>query len=134
MTEYEVMSLRFEGTALVLSILSVFFAFVSAYTIALYYFLRQATLIMRLAIFGLLSIALLFLGMVMFGNWFLMEGLNIAWAKVPNPQSEIMNFGIILEEMTGLTTYTLAVVFGCCAAVCVYLTLFVMTFLYRWKE
>ncbi len=133
MTEYEVMAFRFEGTGLVLSIVSAFFAFVSAYAVALYYFLRRASFAMRLAIFGLLSIALVFLGMVTFGNWFLMEGLNIAWAKVDNPQSEIMNFGIVLEQMTGVTTYTLAVAVGCSAAVCVYVTLFVMTFLYRWK-
>jgi len=89
---------------------------------------------MRLANFALLSFALLFLGMVMFGNWFPMEGLDVAWSKVANPQSEIMSFGIVLRGMTGLTSYTLAVSFGCSVAACVYLTLFVMTFLYRWKE
>ena len=134
MTEYEVLALRFEGTGLVLSILSIFFAFVSAYSAALYYFLHNTSLMMRILIFGLLTVALVFLGMVMFGNWFLMEGLAVAWAKVPNPQSEIMSFGIVLEEMTGLTTYTIAVLFGCCVAFCVYLALFVLTFFYRWAE
>ena len=134
MTEYEVMALRFEGTALVLSILSVFSAFVSAYSAALYYFLHSTPLMMRILIFGLLSVALVFLGMVTFGNWFLMEGLAVACAFDPNPQSEIMSFGIVLEKMTGLTTYTIAVLFGCCVAACVYLALFVLTFFYRWAE
>ena len=62
MSESELTQQLFNAVDTVLSVFSLFFSLVSGYLAALYLFLSQAPMMLRLVAFALLSIGLVFLG------------------------------------------------------------------------
>ena len=65
MTEAEILSVRNEVTAIVVSVASFSFAMISAYIAALWLFLKHAPLTLRSLAFLLLTSGLAFMGVVM---------------------------------------------------------------------
>jgi hypothetical protein len=133
MTEADILSIRNELTALVVSVFSVGFAIISGYIVGLWLFLRSAPMSLRLLAFILLSCGLGFLGSLTIGLHELMLGTERAWSKLATTASEIPGFGSERPEwLHGLTLYEAAAGLGGLAFFMIYLALFFLTFCYRW--
>lgn len=134
-TEAEILEVRNEATALVISIVSVGFGMVSAYLAGLWLFLRRTPALLRLLAFALLSFGMAFLGVVGIGLDGVLKGTDKAWTKLAAPATEIPSFGAVrIEALNGLTFYELGAAMGFTAFAAIYLALAFMTFFYRWPE
>jgi hypothetical protein len=135
-SEAELLQGLFASVQTVLSIFSMFFAMVSGYIAALYFFLAYAPFTLKLMAFALLSIGLVFLGGSAASIGTVQEGLYTAWEKLPSPILDIhklrnplpvtVNAGVSLQEV--------GVAIGWIVAICVYLALAYLTFIYRWPK
>ncbi|MEO0617953.1 MAG: hypothetical protein AAFZ01_01595 [Pseudomonadota bacterium] len=135
MTEAEILLIRGDLTGLVLSIFSVSFGMISAYTAGLWLFLRHAPFLLRLVTFGVLSFGLAFMGAIAFGMHQVLLGTDAAWRDLEAPATQIIDFGGRRPEfLQGLSYYEASSGLGFLAFAAVYLVLFVMTFFYRWKD
>lgn len=133
MTEAEILSVRSDLAALVISVVSVSFGMISAYIAGLWLFLREAPFALRLLAFVLLTAGLLFMGSFTWGLNDLLIGTDRAWAKLTHPATEISGFGNWRPEwLGGLTLYEASVVLGSFAFGAIYLSLGYLTFIYRW--
>jgi Na+/phosphate symporter len=109
---------------------------ISAYIAGLYFFLRRAPLPLKQLAFLLLSIGLIFLGGAAITQQRLQVGLLTAWRKLPTPViavDSVLRNPIPVALPPGWTFYDVGVTIGWLTAVCVYLALAYMTFIYRWK-
>lgn len=136
MSEAEVMQGVFSSIQVVISLFSTFFAMISAYIAGLYFFLNRAPFALKLLAFFLLTVGLLFLGGAAISQQRLQVGLLAAWAKMSSPaiavDAVLRNpFPVSLPQ--GWSLYDVGVGVGWLTALCVYLALGYMTFLYRWK-
>ncbi len=136
MTEAEILQNMFNAIGAVLVVFSTFFAIVSGYVAALFFFLAHATLFLRMVAFGLLSIGLVFLGGTAAVIQTLQDGLFIAWDRLEKPTVPLQKLRNPIPEVyvSGLSQQELGVAIGWGVAVTVYLTLFYLTFLYRWPH
>lgn len=135
MTEGEILSIRNELTALVVSVVSVSFGMISAYIVGLWLFLRNAPFVLRLLAFVLLSCGLAFMGVLTSGLNALLLGTERAWSKLPETAVGIASFGSERPEiLRGLSLYEASAILGCIAFGAIYVALFFITFLYRWPE
>lgn len=133
MTEADILNVRNDLTALVVSVFSVSFGIISGYIVGLWLFLKMAPFILRLLAFTLLSFGLAFLGALTLGLHELLLGTERAWAKLPQTATGIPGFGSDRPEwLSGLTLYEAAAALGALAFLAIYLVLFYMTFIYRW--
>lgn len=136
MSEAELTQQLFNAIDTVLTVFSLFFTLVSGYLAALYLFLAQAPLMLRLVAFALLSIGLVFLGGVAATVQNIQNGLFAAWAQLPAPTMPLarlrnpVDIPAVLEN--GWSLQEIGVVIGWGVAVCVYLALAYLTFIYRW--
>lgn len=135
MSEADILSIRNDLTAIVISVFSVGFAIVSGYIVGLWLFLRSAPFSLRLLAFILLTFGLSFLGALSAGVHGLLLGTETAWAKLASTATGIPSFGGERPDwLYGLTLYEGAAALGGLAFLAIYLALFVLTFVYRWPE
>ena len=136
MSEADIIQSLFDVIDSVLVVFSTFFAIVSGYVAALFFFLGRAPLMLRTLAFSLLSIGLAFLGGTVTVIQTLQEGLFGAWAKVENPTVAVRDLRNPVPglELAGLSQQEIGVGIGWVVAVAVYLALFYLTFLYRWPD
>lgn len=135
MTEAEIVEGLVESVSAVLAVVSIYFTIVSAYIAALYYFLHRAPFLLKSIAFIFLSGALVFLGLTTVALERLTAGLLSAWhgldGKVAEAPPLDLYFGL---ETYILDDYRIAVWAGWAVAVSIYLGLFYLTFLRRWRD
>lgn len=135
MTEVEILTIRNDLTAIIIQVVSVSFAMISAYLAGLWLFLRRAPAWLRLIAFFTLSIGLAFMGVMTIGLNELMLGTERAWSKLGAPVTGISGFGNASPDMLmGFTMYEAAAALGALAFLGVYLALFYLTFFFRWPD
>lgn len=135
MSEPDLMSLAVEGIESVLSLVSTAFAIISAYIAGLYFFLSRAPIGLRIAGFSLLTISLIFLGMMALGLYGLLNGADVAWRDLANTASGVTSLGGERPEwFLGLSVAEASLSIGFLAFGAVYAALAYMTFVYRWAE
>jgi len=138
MSEAELTQQLFNAVDTVLTIFSLFFTLVSGYLAALYLFLAQAPVTLRMVAFALLSIGLVFLGGVAMTVQNIQNGLFAAWAKLPEPSISVMQLrnpvavAAVLDN--GWSLQEAGVAIGWIVAGSVYLALAYLTFVYRWPR
>jgi hypothetical protein len=135
MSEAELMQGLYASIQAVSTIVSLFFALVSAYIAGLHYFLSRAPLALRLIAFFLLSIGLAFLGGAAAIQQSMQTGLFAALAKLSQPTIpvESLRNPIPVVLPFGLSLQDVGTAIGWTTAGSVYLALGYMTFFYRWK-
>lgn len=135
MTEAEILSIRNELTALVVSVVSVSFGMISAYVVGLWLFLKRAPLILRGLAFGLLTCGLAFMGALTGGLNGLLVGTERAWSKLSGTSVGIDSFGSERPDfLYGFSLYEASAMLGFIAFAAIYVALFFITFFYRWPE
>ena len=135
MSEAELLEIRGELTAIVISVVSVSFGMVSAYIAGLWLFLKHATLGLRLITFAMLGGGLAFMGVVTFGVHEIFLGLDRAWRDLPDKVTGLESFGDVRPPiLQGVSVYEAAVMLGFAAFLMIYLALGHLTFFYRWPE
>ncbi|MDQ8698004.1 hypothetical protein [Hyphomicrobium sp. LHD-15] len=135
MTEGEILSIRNELIALVVSVVSVSFGMISAYIVGLWLFLKKAPVVLRLLAFLLLSCGLAFMGVLTGGLNALLLGTERAWSKLDKTSVEIPSFGSERPDfLYGLSLYEASAALGCVAFLAIYAALFFITFFYRWAD
>jgi hypothetical protein len=132
MTEADILSVRNELTDIVVSVVSVSFAMVSAYIVGLWLFLKSAPFILRALSFVVFSFGLAFMGALTVGIHELLLGTERAWSKLGKTATEIPGFGSATIAPLGMTQYEAAACLGALAFVAIYAGLFFLTFVYRW--
>lgn len=138
MSEAELTQQLFNAIDTVLSVFSLFFSLVSGYLAALYLFLAQAPIMLRLVAFALLSTGLVFLGGVAMTVQNIQNGLFAAWGKLPKPTISVVQLrnpvavAAVLDH--GWSLQEIGVALGWLVAVCVYVALGYLTFVYRWPS
>jgi hypothetical protein len=136
MSEAELTQQMFNAVDTVLTVFSLFFTLVSGYLAALYLFLAQAPVMLRLVAFALLSIGLVFLGGVAMTVQNIQNGLFAAWAKLPEPSISVTQLrnpvavAAVLDN--GWSLQEAGVGIGWVVACSVYVALAYLTFVYRW--
>lgn len=136
MTQAELLEGLFAPLQTILSLVSLFFAIVSGYIAALYFFLARAGLLLRLIAFGLLTIGLSFLGGTAAVVGSMQDGLLRARSALPAPvipPGSLRN-PMPLETGLPLSQQELGVVTGWIIGVAVYVALAYLTFLHDWSE
>ncbi len=83
MSESELLQISMSAAGTLLSVFSLFFGIVSAYIVALYFFLHQAPAALKLLAFLLLSLAFLVLAAMGWNLQYLGEGIHHAWTALP---------------------------------------------------
>lgn len=135
MTEVEILTLRNDLTAIVLSVVSVSFAMISAYVVGLWLVLRRAPFALRMIAFALLTMGLVFMAGLTAGVNALLMGTERAWAKLPTNTIEISGFGNASPAyLHGFTLYEAAAALGGLAFAAIYFALMYLTFFYRWLD
>ncbi|MGD9845960.1 MAG: hypothetical protein AB7U47_11300 [Variibacter sp.] len=135
MSESEILSIHYELTALIISVVSVSFGMISAYIVGLWLFLKQAPFPLRLLAFLLLSCALAFMGVLTGGLNVHLLGSARAWSKLGATSTGITSLGSERPDiLQGLSIYELAAGLGFLAFGAIYIALLYFTFFYRWPE
>lgn len=135
MTEAEILQTRNDLTTILVSVVSVSFAMISAYIVALWAFLKTAPLTLRIVAFSLLSCGLAFLGGVALGVHHLLEGTERAWRKLESNSVGLGGFGDFRPSWgLGLSLYEMSAAAGAAAFGLIYLALMALTFFYHWRD
>lgn len=135
MTEAEVLSVRNEVTAIVVSVAGFSFTMISAYIAALWFFLKDAPLALRSLAFVMLTCGLSFMGAMSAGLNDLLLATETAWAKLGNTATGLPGFGNERPDfLAGFTMYEAAAGLGTIVFVLIYLALFYLTFIYNWGD
>lgn len=135
MSEADILQNLFDAIDAVLVVFSTFFAIVSGYVAALYFFLARAPLVLRTVAFSLLTIGLAFLGGTATVIQKLQEGLFAAWDRLERPIVPLQDLRNPLPGLytAGFTQQQIGVGIGWIVALAVYVALFYLTFIYRWS-
>lgn len=134
MTEAEILSVRNELTDIIVSVVSVSFAMISAYIVALWLVLKHAPFVLRFLSFVVFSFGLAFMGALTIGIHELLLGTERAWSKLASPATGIPGFGSVPIEALDMTQYEAAACLGALAFLAIYLALIFLTFVYRWPR
>jgi hypothetical protein len=135
MSESELLQATLSAASNMLTTFSVFFGIVSAYVVALYLFLHQAPLAMRVLAFLMLTLAFLFIIAMGWHIQYLGEGIHHAWAGLKTKTTGMATLGpptimrtlfVDGREVTALFAWSLALT--------VYVLLGFLTFFYRWPH
>ena len=109
------------------------FTIVSAYVVALYFFLGRAPFLMKLLAFGFFSATLALLGLFAVGVMLYADGLAIGLGEVA-AQQPLSTLG---RTLNWLVNHELAYWFTLMSFIVgcgVYVALFYLTFLYNWRR
>lgn len=135
MTEAEILTVRNDVTAIVVSVAGFSFTMISAYIAALWLFLKDAPFALRALAFLLLSSGLAFMGVMTSGLNGLLLGTETAWRKLSKTATELPGFGNAQPDyLAGFTIYEAAAALGAITFGAIYLALFYLTFFYRWQS
>ncbi|MFN0218096.1 MAG: hypothetical protein ACKVP4_04680 [Hyphomicrobium sp.] len=135
MTEADILNIRNDLTALVVSVFSVGFSMISAYIAGLWLFLKDAPVTLRALAFILLTCGLGFMGALTLGLHDLLLGTERAWSKLAATATQIPGFGSERPEwLRGFTMYEAAAFSGAAAFAAIYLALMYLTFFYKWPS
>lgn len=136
MSEAEILGGLYSSLQTILTIVSLFFAIVSGYIAALFFFLARAGLFLRLLAFTLLTIGLSFLGGTAAVVQSMQEGLLQAWSRLPAPAIAVdsLRNPLPLSESLPLSQQEMGVVTGWIIGLGVYAALAYLTFLHDWSR
>jgi HAMP domain-containing protein len=137
MSESDILQNLFDAITAILTVFSLFFAIVSGYVAALFFFLGRAPVALRAMAFVLMSIGLVFLGGTATVIGRMQEGLFAAWDRLERPIVPLQDLRNPVPGMQlagGISQQELGVAIGWGVAVAVYLALFYLTFVYRWPS
>jgi hypothetical protein len=136
MTQAEILSGLFNSLQAILTIVSLFFAIVSGYIAALFFFLARAGLFLRLLAFALLTIGLSFLGGTAAVVQSMQEGLLQAWGRLPTPVIAVdsLRNPMPMPSSLPLSQQELGVVTGWIIGLGVYAALAYLTFVHDWSR
>lgn len=136
MSEAEILNGLFSSLQTILSIVSLFFAIVSGYIAALFFFLARASLFLRALAFALMTIGLSFLGGTAAVVQSMQEGLLQAWGRQGSDVIPVHSLRNPLPVSSGipLSQQELGVVTGWVIGLGVYAALAYLTFFYDWTK
>lgn len=135
MTEAEILSVRNDVTAIVVSVTGFSFTMISAYIAALWFFLKDAPFALRSISFVLLTCGLAFMGAMSAGLNGILLATETAWSKLGKTATELPGFGNARPDyLAGYTMYEAAAFLGTSVFVLIYLALFYLTFVYDWGD
>lgn len=135
MSESELLQITVSVAGTLLSVFSVFFGIVSAYVVALYLFLHQAPLPLRLLAFFLLTMAFVVIAAMGWHMQYLSEGIHVAWTALKTKATGMSSLGpptiarTLLVDGRVFTAWTAWSLYGI-----VYVLLAYLTFIYRWPH
>ena len=134
MNEAEILQNLFHAIDAVLTVFSLFFAIVSGYLAALYFFLASAPFLLRALAFTMMSIGLVFLGGTATIIGRLQEGLFGAWDRLERPIVPLQDLRNPVPDLHlgAMSQQQLGVAIGWSVAIAVYVALDYLTFVYRW--
>ncbi|MFA5900067.1 MAG: hypothetical protein WC829_13255 [Hyphomicrobium sp.] len=134
--EAELLTGLFSSLQTILTIVSLFFAIVSGYMAALFFFLARASLFLRSLAFALLTIGLSFLGGTAAVVQSMQEGLLQAWARLPSPVVAVDRLRNPMpgSEALPLSQQELGVLTGWIIGIGVYAALAYLTFVHDWSK
>jgi hypothetical protein len=133
MSESELLQIGLAAEGAALSLVSLFFAVVSAYIVAVYFFLHQAPAALKLVAFMLLTLAFAFFGAMALNIQYLGQGIQHAWSSLPVKATGMENLGPPLVVRTVfIDGNTLTAAAGWGVGFVVYILLIYLTFFYRW--
>lgn len=135
MQESELLQVSVSAAGTLLNVFSLFFAVVSAYVVAVYFFLYRAPVALKLVAFLLLTMAFVFFAAMGWNLQYLGEGIHHAWSGLTNRATGMDSLGPPLIVRTvfidgGMVTAWAAWSMG----LIVYMLLIYLTFFYRWPE
>ncbi len=135
MTEAEILNGLFSALQAIMTVVSLFFAIVSGYIAALYFFLGRAPFFLRSLAFSLLTIGLVFLGGTALVIQSMQEGLLTAWGNLSSPVIAVVDLRnpLPIQANMELSQQQLGVGMGWAVGITVYLALAYLTFLYDWS-
>jgi hypothetical protein len=136
LSQAELLDGLFSALQTILTIVSLFFAIVSGYIAALYFFLAHAGLFLRALAFALLTIGMSFLGGTAAVVGSMQEGLLQAWGRLPEPViavDRLRNPMPVAADLP-LSQQELGVVTGWIIGIAVYAALAYLTFLHDWSK
>jgi hypothetical protein len=136
LSQAELLDGLFSALQTILTIVSLFFAIVSGYIAALYFFLAHAGLFLRALAFALLTIGMSFLGGTAAVVGSMQEGLLQAWGRLPEPVIAVDRLRNPMPVASGLplSQQELGVVTGWIIGIAVYTALAYLTFLHDWSK
>lgn len=128
-----VIAARFDAVTFILALFSAFFTIVSAYIAGLYFFLARAPLPLKMLAFFILTMSFMFLGGLAFGISDLIEVVISNWdrANIPVAEREAVRQWIF-DRAGNFELYYVGAILGWGVGFLVYLSLFYLTFFYRW--
>lgn len=135
MTENELLQIAVAAAGSLLNIFSLFFTLVSAYVVALYWFLFKAPRTLKFVAFFILTLAFIFIAAMGWNLQYLGEGIHNAWAALPNKATGMKSLGpplIVRTVFIDGQHLTAWVAWG--IGFIVYALLGYLTFLYRWAH
>ena len=109
------------------------FAIISAYIVALYFFLGRAPLVMRIVAFAFFSSTLAVLGLYLAGAKAYGDGIAVALAEMQDKTSLSTLGKVVLWLINDPQAYLLLYA-SLGIGLTAYLTLFYLTFFYNWKD
>ncbi|MBR2534787.1 MAG: hypothetical protein IKE66_01820 [Hyphomicrobium sp.] len=135
MTEAEILGVRNDVTAIVVSVTGFSFTMISAYIAALWFFLKDAPFALRALSFVLLTCGLAFMGAMSAGLNGLLLATETAWSKLGKTATELPGFGSERPDfLAGFTMYEAVAFLGTSVFVLIYIALFYLTFVYDWGD
>jgi len=136
MSEAELLTGLFSSLDTILTIVSLFFAIVSGYIAALFFFLARSSLFLRGLAFALLTIGLSFLGGTAAVVQSMQEGLLVAWSRLASPviAADSLRNPMPITNGLPLSQQELGVLTGWIIGVGVYAALAYLTFLHDWSK
>lgn len=134
----DLLALRVDAAAVILSAVSVSFGFISAYITGLYFFLHRAPLVLKLAAFTLLTLSLLFVMLIAVGVSPLAGGLVTGSPLDGSLQDltarEISANDLLIFVVSDIPLiHVVGWILGTALAVSVYGALAYLTFVHRWR-
>jgi hypothetical protein len=137
-SEAEIMQGLLSSIQVVISVFSMFFAMISTYIAALYFFLHRAPAALKVLAFLLLTVGLFFLGFTATTQQRLQESLFAAWDKLPAATIPVDGLRNPLPVQAwlpaGWSLQDAGVALGWVTTTSVYLALAFLTFFFRWEN
>jgi hypothetical protein len=135
MTEAGLLETSVNAAEMLLNIFSLFFAIVSAYVVALYFFLYRAPSALKVLSFTLLTLAFIFIAAMSWNLQYIGEGLHHAWAALPKRATGLNTLGPpFIVRTVFIDSQVLTAWIAWSIGFIVYGTLTYLTFIHRWPQ
>jgi hypothetical protein len=135
MTESELLQTTMDAVGAAMSIFSLFFTIVSAYLVALYWFLHSSPMVMKLLAFLVLSAAFVFIAAVGWNLQYFGQGLSHAWDALQHKTTGMQTLGPpFVVRSVFLDGRIIVSWIGWGLGTTVYVLLGYLTFFYRWPH